>query len=1036
MDAKPLIVGIGASAGGIPAMEGFFRHLPDSDEMAFVVVTHLSPERESLLHQVIARQTSMPVQVAQEGAKVEAGNVYVMPENATLSIEGGRLRLHELEAAHRERKPIDVFFAALAVDQGENAVGIVMSGGDSDGTLGVKAIKASGGITLAQEHDGSGPRNPEMPESAISTGVIDFALPVKEMGEKLQQIQHDRTSIEAFVERQENDAERLRRAQREISRLLRSHSGHDFSGYKGKTFLRRLARRMQVARKDSIEGYMDYLREDPGEVMALFRDLLINVTEFFRDPDAFRILDEKVIPRLFEDRGAGDTIRVWVPGCATGEEVYSLGMLMRKRIEAVRPAPRVQIFGTDIDEAALAVARGGRYPEQLLREIDPDLRQRFFQKEGSSYVVRKEVRDVCIFSAHSLISDPPFSRMDLVSCRNLLIYLGPDLQAQVIPTFHYALKPGGYLFLGTSESLSRHGDLFAPLDKKQRIFQARGQARRPGRRHVSVQASVREAGRFDDHGRAGPASAYQLRQRVESQVLERHAPPHVVTRAEGDIVYYSAGTGRYLEVPRGAPNRQLLDLVRREMRLDLRAALRQAMTTGRPTGFESVLRDEEGESGERVSVGVECLEGQGEGESLLLVTFASLGPPAQAVEAADAGDSGKAERELRDMRERLQSTVEEYETALEELKASNEELVSVNEEAQSTNEELEASKEELQSLNEELGTINAELAAKVEELDRANTDMQNLYAATQIATVFLDGDLVVRNFTPAASAFFNLRPSDVGRPLTELANALGYPELQDHIAAVFATGQMVEHRLNPDGDGRHLLVRLVPYRERTDAVGGVLVTLVDISSLGRAEEHHKVLIAELNHRVKNMLAVVISIANTTRRHAASLDDFAETLIGRLHGMARAFSLLSGGNWSSVGVKELVCQEIDLHGTERSSVDGPEIRLNPQHTLALGMIVHELATNAAKYGALGSENGRVEVTWSAEGPDLVLDWRERDGPRVAEPERKGFGFILIEGQVEHQLGGTFEPSFDAEGFRARLRFPLADAERRREQEGSR
>jgi len=377
-------------------MEGFFRHVSASDKVAFVVVTHLSPQRESLLHQVIGRQTALPVHVAQEGLKVDASNVYVMPENATLSIKDGRLKLHHIDPVHRERKPVDVFFSALAEDQGENAVGIVMSGGDSDGRLGVKAIKEWGGVTFAQDYGGSGPRNPEMPHSAISSGLVDFAIPVEQMGDKLNQILNGGRIAEELVQRHDEDSERLRRAQEEVSQLLRSHSGHDFAGYKSKTFLRRVGRRMQVVQQKSIEDYIGLLRRDPAEVMALFRDLLINVTEFFRDTEAFHALEEQVMPRLFDQRGADETIRLWVPGCATGEEVYSLGILVRERLDGLTSGPRVQIFATDIDEAALGVARAGRYPEQLLRGLTAGRKRRFFGKDGSRWVVEDGKEAVCV----------------------------------------------------------------------------------------------------------------------------------------------------------------------------------------------------------------------------------------------------------------------------------------------------------------------------------------------------------------------------------------------------------------------------------------------------------------------------------------------------------------------------------------------------------------------------------------------------------------------------------------------------------------
>ncbi|WP_375263813.1 CheR family methyltransferase [Palleronia sp.] len=1024
----PLVVGIGASAGGIPALEGFFRHLPDDSGMAFIIVTHLSPDRRSLLHEVIGRYTSAPVSVAEDGAEVRPDNVYVMPEGMILTMKDGRLWLRPDDPVHRERKTIDVFFASMAEDQGENAVGIVMSGGDGDGTLGVKAIKERGGITMAQTSDGSGPRNPEMPHSAIASGLIDFAEPVEQMPERLVRLRNDIDALVGLADSEE-DRQRLDEAQQvqsDIARLLRSHTGHDFSGYKDKTFMRRVARRMKVVQLTTVDAYVQRLRDDPGEVMALFRDLLINVTNFFRDTDAFAALKSRVIPQLFEGRGADETIRLWVPGCATGEEVYSLGILMREQMDGLDVVPKVQIFATDIDDEALAAARAGRYPDALLAGVAPERLKRFFRRDGASLVVSKEVREMCIFSPHSVISDPPFSRMDLVSCRNLLIYLGGELQDRVIPTFHYALKPGGYLFLGTSEGVSRHSDLFAPLDKQHRIFQSRdhgGVRRLP----IALDTSASRT-RQDVAERRSDVTSVQLRQRVETQVLERHAPAHVVITHEGDALYFSSNTGRYLEMPRGAPNRHIFDLARREFRADLRAALREAMETGSPAARQVLMLDRDGATGSMVGLTIEPLDGPTGNEALFLLLFTPLGQWRQpvvdgSVEAVAHEAEAALERELRDLRERLQSTVEEYETALEELKSSNEELVSVNEEAQSTNEELEASREEMQSLNEELSTINAELETSVGHLDSANTDLKNLYAATQIATVFLDRDLVIRNFTPAAGAFFNIREADIGRPLMDLAGALQYPDLEAEVREVFRSGELVERRLAPDNDGLHFLVRLVPYRNRDDGIDGIVVTLVDISSLAQAEEQQKVLISELNHRVKNMLSVVISIANSTRKTSSSMEEFGERLSGRLHGMSRAYSLLSGSDWTKVAVRDLVRTEAEAFGADRISADGPEIALTPQQALSLGMVVHEMATNAAKYGALSNDDGRVDVIWDADDDRLRLKWVEKDGPEVHSPKRKGFGLALIEGQVRSQMGGEAEAKFPPEGFMLELSFRI-------------
>lgn len=1023
------IVGIGASAGGIPAMESLFRGLPDAPGMAFVVVTHLSPERESLLHDVVGRYTAMPVTVAEDAMEVEPDRVYVMPQNAILTIDGGKLHLRRPTAASRERKPIDIFFSSLAEDQGEYAVGIVLSGGDGDGTLGAKMIKEHGGFVLAQAGDGSGPRNPDMPQSAIASGVVDMAVSAEEMGEKLIAFARGFDRIERLSEISEGASGNIDQARTEIYELLRSHSGHDFSGYKTKTFIRRLKRRMQIGQMASLSGYIDLLRTDPREVTALFRDLLINVTNFFRDADAFGFLEKQVVPKLFEGKSASDTIRIWVPGCATGEEVYSIGMLLREHMDTLAAVPKIQIFATDIDESALTVARSARYPVGMLDGVSPERRQRFFTSEGESFLLTSEVRELCIFSPHSVIKDPPFSRMDLVSCRNLLIYFGPNIQNRVIPIFHYALKPSGYLFLGTSESIGQHSDLFVAIDKKQRVFRARQGVLPRARLPLLVGQSGRGASFLPDvrPGKTVELASHPLRQSVESQVLERHAPPHVVVNAEGDVVYYSARTGRYLEPPQGVPSRNVFGMARRGLRLDLRAALREAVTTRRLALRENAVVDGEDDRVQLVNITVEPLPDNGGGEPFYLVLFQSIGPTRDKSETELGGSSPEdlvhLERDLRETRERLQSTIEEYETALEEVKSSNEELVSVNEEAQSTNEELEASKEEMQSLNEELNTINAELSGKIEELDHANSDLKNLFESTDIATVFLDRDLVIRSFTPAASSYFNLRQADVGRPLTELSSQLDYPEMRDHIEKVFATGQPFTHHLARDTRGNYHMVRLTPYRDKSARIRGVVVTLVDVTPLAEAEEHQKVLISELNHRVKNMLAVVTSITNRTLDTSATKEDFATALLGRLDAMSRAYGMLSRENWTEVSIEELLGQQVAPFDAQRFSLSGPSIKLNPQQTLSLGMVIHELATNAAKYGSLGEQSGKVDIEWSLRDQTLGFNWKEVDGPPLVEPKHVGFGLSLVKGEIEYRLGGTAETFFDPGGLRVRIVVPL-------------
>lgn len=1010
-------------------MEALFKGMPDAPGMAFVVITHLSPERESLLHDVLGRYTAMPVTIAEDGMEAEADKVYVMPQNAVLTMQGGRLQLRPASAASRERKPIDVFFSSLAEDQGEYAVAIILSGGDGDGTLGAKMIKEHGGFVMAQTADSSGPSNPDMPQSAIASGVVDMAVPAEEMGGRLMDFARGFDTLAKLAESGDRASENIDRARVEIYDVLRSQSGHDFSGYKTKTFIRRVKRRMQIGQITSFSAYIELLRKEPREVTALFRDLLINVTNFFRDPDAFDVLEKKVVPKLFEGKTASETIRIWVPGCATGEEVYSIGILLREHMDTLPVVPRVQIFATDIDEYALSVARSARYPASMLDGVSAERRQRFFTHEGESFVLASEVRELCIFSPHSVIKDPPFSRMDMVSCRNLLIYFGPDIQNRVIPVFRYALKPSGYLFLGTSESIGQHTDLFATVDKKHRVFRAREDVLPKSRLSLLVGESGRSIPFLSDGrpGRTGAPAGYPLRQSVETQVLERHAPPHVVVNAEGDVVYYSARTGRYLEPPQGAPSRNLLNMARRGLRLDLRAALREAMTTRQTVLRENVVVDGEDDSSQLVTIIIEPLPDRGSGEPFYLVLFQPLGARPDISEAergmGSAHDIIHLERDLRETRERLQSTIEEYETALEEVKSSNEELVSVNEEAQSTNEELEASKEEMQSLNEELNTINAELSGKIEELDHANSDLKNLFESTDIATVFLDRELVIRSFTPAASSFFNLRTFDVGRPLTELSNQLDYPEMRGQIAKVFETGEPVVHHLSRDARGDFYMVRLIPYRDKGARIRGVVVTLVDVTPLAQAEEHQKVLISELNHRVKNMLAVVTSIANRTVETSSSKEEFATALLGRLHAMARAYGALSRENWTEVSIEELIDQEAAPFERPRFSLSGPSVKLKPQQALSLGMVMHELATNAAKYGALTRGEGKVDIAWSLRGDKLDLAWQEIDGPPVAQPKHGGFGLSLVKGEIEYRLGGTAETFFEPTGLRVKISFLL-------------
>lgn len=626
--ASPFIVGVGASAGGIEALEGMFRNVPAEGELAFVIVAHLAAGRESALPEIIARFAAAPVSAARDGEKIEPNHIYVVTPGTLLTIRRGRLHAAKLDPLRHEHHPIDVFLTSLAEDQHERAIGVILSGGGSDGALGIKAIKERGGLTLAQGTDTTAPRYPGMPASAIATGVVDLVLPAQDIVGKLadyaRRFRDTGELAAAGACAGAVNGEVVSEARQAICTILRDQVGHDFNGYKERTFLRRVQRRMQVLQLGKIEAYVERLRQDPDEVMLLFRDLLIGVTSFFRDPEAFDALETTVLPKLFDGKGAGDTIRVWVPGCATGEEVYSLAMLLRERVEEQRAAPKVQLFATDIDGAALEVARSGRYPATLVDAVSPERLRRFFTTDGATYVCGKQVRDMCVFSSHSVIRDPPFSRIDLVSCRNLLIYLDAEMQSRLIPVFHYALRPGGFLFLGSAENVTQYGNLFVPVEKKHRIFQRRDHVSAPIHFPMFL-PGLRLLGPAGGHDRGeGAGAGISLRRAVEMRVLERFAPAHVVVNRECDVVYYSQRTGKYLEAAAGQPSRALLGMARKGLRLDLRSALHEAMETRRPVSREGILVDVD-DHVQVVDLAVELLP-QDDKEPLFLVLFTDVGP--------------------------------------------------------------------------------------------------------------------------------------------------------------------------------------------------------------------------------------------------------------------------------------------------------------------------------------------------------------------------------------------------------------------------
>jgi two-component system CheB/CheR fusion protein len=839
------VVAIGASAGGLDAIRELFRHMPADTGFAFVLIQHLSPRHETLIPELLAPLTPMPVRTVEEETVIQANHIYVMPPHGTLTIDDCVLYLSKpARVARGRRSPIDRFFRSLAEDQEDEAVAIILSGTGTDGVLGLKAIKERGGLTLVQAPETAG--YDSMPRSAILTGAVDLIAAVERMPARL--IEHQRRLREG------GSPEQLREEivghLGKICAILRRETGHDFRRYKQSTLVRRVRRRMSESGAASIYAYVESLSNDNHEVEQLFRDLLISVTHFFRDPEAFALLADKIIPRLFEGKDEDGFVRVWVAGCATGEEAYSLAMLLREHAAKLAKPPQVQVFATDIDSQALEAARQAIYPEAVAAQISRERLDRFFVRHGNMYQVSREIRDLCLFSLHNLIADPPFSRLDLVSCRNVLIYLESELQKKIVALFHYALRPGGFLFLGPSEMVSGQPELFRTLDKKHRLFQSRDTVSRPP---FSFPLSER--------GRLGLRSAEDLQRRAvprqievartfEAILLESYAPACVVVHEGGDIIYFSPRTGRYLEPPSGTPTVNVIDMARKGLRLDVRTALHKAVNSRVPVVHENVPFELDGQT-PRVNVIVRPMPELGEDPGLFMIVFQEVVVPAGEAQpeiepgaiAADDPMVRRLEAELRATKDHLQATMEELESSNEELVSSNEELLSMNEELQSANEELQTSKEELQSVNEELETVNAELKKKLEELDRANGDLQNLFQSTRIATVFVDRELRIKKFTPAAVEVFRLIDGDLGRPIADIVPRFPGGDLVKDIREVLRTLSPRERQVRSEEGDAWYLQRILPYRTVEDVIDGVVLTYLDITRLKRAEEERERLAA-------------------------------------------------------------------------------------------------------------------------------------------------------------------------------------------------
>jgi two-component system CheB/CheR fusion protein len=1153
-DAKPVVVGVGASAGGVRALQELFDALPEKTGAAFVVVVHLDPDARSEMAKILSARTTMPVVQVGEPVALQADHVYVIPPDRRLHITNDEIATAEFDEPRGKRAPIDLFFRSLAEQHGDGCA-VILTGAGSDGAVGVRAVKESGGIILVQDPNEA--EFPSMPRSAIATGIADFILPVREIAQRLTELVREKSNGVPQAGLRGLSQDLLRR----VLAHVRVRTGHDFSKYKRATILRRIARRMQVTRADSPDAYYDVLRDNPDEAQALLGDLLISVTSFFRDKEAFQTLELQVIPQLFQGKLSDRSIRVWVPGCATGEEAYSIAMLLLEQASRQDIRPTIQVFGSDIDVKALAVARDGQYPAAIEADITEDRLRRFFVKETDHYRVRQELRDLVLFASHSLLKDPPFSRIDLIACRNLLIYLDRDLQEMACNTFHYALNPDGFLMLGTSESADTPPGQFRTFDRKARIYQssaAPGEPRMLPRLLGSVAVMHEQA----THPMRPPSTSALLSEAAAHRhALEKLAPPSILVDGAHRVLHMSENAGRFLQPAGGPLSGNVIDLARPELRFELRSALHRVFETSQPWLSLPIPVRFNG-SPNRVLMHVKPDEDHaGEAGGRAVILFIEGSSVEHATEGhspeSDAGNEiiARLREELQQAQARLRTTREESEAANEELRAANEELQSINEEYRSTSEELETSKEELQSINEELQTVNSELKLKLEAVSRAHSDLQNLMAATDFGTLFLDSSLRIKRFTQQVTELFSITPSDEGRPIADFSHRLEYDGLVADARKVLANLAPIKHEIR-SRDNRWYDVRLRPYRTVDDKIDGVVLTFVDMTDRRQTEEalrlserklrqetqlvelardpifiwdfsgtivewnrgseqlygysrdeavgkkkerllgtivpggsfaelrvklldegnwsgelkhrtkdgreltiesriiletvdgqqlalestrditerkaweaQQRLLLRELTHRVKNTLTVVQSIAHQTRRFSKSYEEFTDRLDGRLAALAAAHVILVDSEWRGADLATLAQKQFAPHiggNSDRVRISGEPVFVPADLATPFALVFHELATNAAKYGAFSQRAGTVDLGWSVNNrngqPILTVTWRERGGPKTAEPKIKGFGSELIERAIPN---ANVRREFTSEGVTCTIEVSLAN-----------
>lgn len=857
------IVGIGASAGGLEVLGQFFSHMPPETGMAFVIVPHLDPSHVSLMPELLQKHTKMHVKQVEDGMTVEPNKVYIIPPQKDMAIIHGSLQLMEPISSHVSRLPIDYFFRSLAQDQGEKAICIILSGMGTDGSLGLKAIKEHMGMVMVQEPSSS--KYNGMPRSAFETGLADFILPPDKMPEQLINyvgLAGRRKALPSLTQ-EEKTSEALKK----IYVLLRSHTGHDFSSYKQNTILRRIDRRMNLHQISDMSHYVAFMQRHINEITQLFKELLIGVTNFFRDPDAFEYLKTKLFPKMFEDKPNDYTIRVWVPGCSTGEEAYSVAIALRETMDTLNKTFNVQIFATDIDAESVDKARIGRYQESISADVSHEQLEKYFVKEDSLYSIRKSIREMLIFAPQNIIKDPPFTKLDLICCRNLLIYMNSNLQKKILPLFHYALKPGGILFLGSSETIGENIDLFSVIHKKWKIYERR-ETRYANHTIIDFPITTREESR--PHIPATKPREVKMSELVEKIMIQDYAPSSVVINEKGDILYIHGRTGRYLEPSPGEAALNVFEMAREGIRGDLFAAVRKAMAR-KEVVTQTDLHVKDNGGFRSVNLTVRPILEARMLRGLFLVVFDDVTDKLKEKGDKQKGKVSKRsekhvedlERELRYTRENLQTTIEELETSNEELQSSNEELQSTNEELQSTNEELETSKEELQSVNEELVTVNNELQGKNEELIKTNNDMKNLLDSINIPSIFLDTSMCITRFTAEAKKIANLIASDIGRPISDIATNVSYKNIIHDARQVLKDRRNMEKEVHTK-DGTTYMMRMSPYRTVDDLVDGVAITFLNIDPQKRLSEKVESLV--------NSLEKAENLFNTVREPLIALND--------------------------------------------------------------------------------------------------------------------------------------------------------------------